>query len=157
MSGRWHIRRTSSEVAVKNTSILLCVVALFSGASPRPHQAQRASTPRFSRSLLLSRADYLDRVPAIWEAHRIGQITGVRFEHQPDSTLPVTPLTDLRGDAPVDDDYYYEMVAIRAFEKYGIGLTWNNSANRGSTTMPGLCRDEKPRPHCETWPPKNLT
>ena len=25
--------------------------------------------------------------------------------------------------APVDDDYYYELVALRAFEKYGIGMT----------------------------------
>jgi hypothetical protein len=42
----------------------------------------------------------------------------------------------------VDDDYYYEMVAIRAFEKYGIGLTveqlgqqWleNNAGSWGSS------------------------
>ena len=53
----------------------------------------------------------------------IGQMTGVRFEHRPASALPVTPFTHLTGFAPVDDDYYYEMVAIRAFEKYGIALT----------------------------------
>jgi hypothetical protein len=44
--------------------------------------------------------------------------------------------------APVDDDYYYEMVAVRAFEKYGIGLTveqlgqqWleNNAGSWGSS------------------------
>jgi len=32
-------------------------------------------------------------------------------------------MTHLPGYAPVDDDYYYEMVRLRAFEKYGIGLT----------------------------------
>jgi len=86
-------------------------------------------------------------VQAIWAAQMIGQITGVRFEHQPASTLPVTPLTHLPGYAPVDDDYYYEMVAIRAFEKYGIGLTveqlgqqWleNNAGSWGSSEQAHL-------------------
>ena len=72
----------------------------------------------------------------------IAQMTGVRFEHQPASTLPVTPITHPLGYAPVDDDYYYEMVAVRAFEKYGIGLTveqlgqqWleNNAGSWGSS------------------------
>jgi hypothetical protein len=47
-----------------------------------------------------------------------------------------------RANAPVDDDYYYEMVALRAFEKYGIKLTvqelgqqWleNNAGSWGSS------------------------
>jgi hypothetical protein len=51
-------------------------------------------------------------------------------------------MTHLPGYAPVDDDYYYEMVAIRAFEKYGIDLTveqlgqqWleNNAGSWGSS------------------------
>src|SRR5580698_4355486 len=78
---------------------------------------------RSSGPLILSHAEYLDRVEAIWTAQMIAQSTGLRFEHQPASVLPVTPMTHLPGYAPVDDDYYYEMVAIRAFEKYGIGLT----------------------------------
>jgi hypothetical protein len=132
---------------MKNISILLCVMALFSSATPARHQAQGASTPSSARSLLLSRADYLDRVQAIWAAQMIGQITGVRFEHQPASALPITPLTHLPGYAPVDDDYYYEMVAIRAFEKYGIGLTveqlgqqWleNNAGSWGSSEQAHL-------------------
>ena len=72
----------------------------------------------------------------------IAQRTGGRFEHQTASALPITPLCQLPGYAPVDDDYYYEMVAIRAFEKYGIGLTvqqlgqqWleNNAGSWGSS------------------------
>ena len=104
-----------------------------------------ATTPAASpspRTLVLSRAEYLDRVEAIWTAQMIAQMTGVRFEHQPASTLPVTPMTHPKGHAPVDDDYYYEMVAVRAFEKYGIGLTvqqlgqqWleNNAGSWGSS------------------------
>jgi hypothetical protein len=92
--------------------------------------------------LVLSRAEYLDRVEAIWTAQMIAQRTGGRFEHQPASSLRVTPMAHLPGYAPVDDDYYYEMVAIRAFEKYGIGLTvqqlgqqWleNNAGSWGSS------------------------
>ena len=72
----------------------------------------------------------------------IAQRTGGRFEHQPASALKMTPLATLPGHAPVDDDYYYEMVAIRAFEKYGIPLTvqqlgqqWmeNNAGSWGSS------------------------
>ena len=56
--------------------------------------------------------------------------------------MPSTPMTQLPGYAPVDDDYYYEMVALRAFEKYGIELTvqelgqqWleNNAGSWGSS------------------------
>src|SRR5271157_70003 len=102
----------------------------------------QAPSERPSRTLVLSRAEYLDRVQAIWTAQMIAQMTGVRFEHQQASTLPVTPMTHLPGYAPVDDDYYYEMVAVRAFEKYGVGLTveqlgqqWlaNNAGSWGSS------------------------
>jgi hypothetical protein len=74
-------------------------------------------------TLTLSHAEYLDRVQAIWTAQMIAQRTGGRFEHKVASALPVTPMSHLPGYAPVDDDYYYEMVAVRAFEKYGIKLT----------------------------------
>ncbi len=126
----------------KKTTFLLCIVVLFTCVAYPQHALQAASTERSSRMLFLSRAEYLDRVQAIWTAQMIAQMTGVRFEHQPASTLPVTPFTHLPGYAPVDDDYYYEMVAVRAFEKYGIGLTveqlgqqWleNNAGSWGSS------------------------
>lgn len=72
----------------------------------------------------------------------VGQWTGLQFEHQVASVLKRTPLRHLPGYAPIDDDYYYEMVAIRAFEKYGIHLTveqlgaqWleNNAGSWGSS------------------------
>ena len=92
--------------------------------------------------LELSSADYLDRVQAIWTAQMIAQLTGLRFEHKVASAVPVTPISHPPGYAPVDDDYYYEMVAVRAFEKYGPGLTvaqlgeqWlkNNAGSWGSS------------------------
>jgi hypothetical protein len=123
------------------TTSLLCMFVLFTRiACPQPPQEAFAQSSE--RMLLLSRDEYRDRVQAIWTAQMIAQMTGVRFEHQPASTLPLTPMTHLPGYAPVDDDYYYEMVAVRAFEKYGISLTveqlgqqWleNNAGSWGSS------------------------
>ena len=92
--------------------------------------------------LVISRAKYLDRARAIWTGQMIGQWTGGFFEHKVASVLKNTPFHPSKGYAPVDDDYYYEMVAIRAFEKYGIHLTveqlgaqWleNNAGSWGSS------------------------
>ena len=118
-----------SIIAVVFAAILVYFVSISSAAQ----------SPQL---LTLSHAEYLDRVQAIWMAQMIAQTTGVRFEHKPASTLPITPMTHLAGYAPVDDDYYYEMVAVRAFEKYGIKLTvqqlgqqWleNNAGSWGSS------------------------
>jgi hypothetical protein len=114
--------------------LLLGFVSMGSAAS----QAE----PNRSAELRLSRSDYLDRVQAIWTAQMIGQRTGELFEHLPASVLKNTPLSPGKGFAEIDDDYYYEMVAIRAFEKYGIHLTvqqlgkqWleNNAGSWGSS------------------------
>ena len=98
-----------------------------------------------NRTFILSHQEYIDRVKAIWLAQMIGQATGVRFEHQVDSVLPITPPSNLPGYAPVDDDYYYEMVAVRGFERYGIhmsvqqlGQQWlaNSAGAWGSSSRP---------------------
>jgi hypothetical protein len=126
----------------RETKFLLCIVLFFTPIALPLYPSQAGSTDRSPGVLVLSRTEYLDRVQAIWTAQMIAQLTGMRFEHKQASTLPITPLTHLPGYAPVDDDYYYEMVAVRAFEKYGIGLTveqlgqqWleNNAGSWGSS------------------------
>jgi len=116
--------------------VMLSVSFLHGQIAERPEATSTAGT------LVLSHAAYLDRVQAVWTAQMIAQRTGGRFEHKPASALRITPMSHLPGYAPVDDDYYYEMVAIRAFEKYGIGLTvqqlgqqWlqNNAGSWGSS------------------------
>ena len=78
--------------------------------------------------LTLSRADYVDRVQAIWTGQIIAVLVVIQFEHKTASVIPIEnlPMT-WQGKpvtvAPVDDDWYYEMAAVRAFEKHGIGLT----------------------------------
>ena len=126
------------------TSVLVNILAfVMLSVSVLPGQVpQKREAPPGTETLALSHAEYLDRVQAVWTAQMIAQRTGGRFEHQTASALRVTPMSHLPGYAPVDDDYYYEMVAIRAFEKYGIGLTvqqlgqqWleNNAGSWGSS------------------------
>lgn len=71
----------------------------------------------------LSRADYLDHVHAVWVAQIAAVLADWPFEHQTASVLTITNYPKKYTVAPVDDDWYYEMAAIRAFEKHGIGLT----------------------------------
>jgi hypothetical protein len=114
---------------MRSFALLLVLTALAPGAPASPE-------------LVMTRSEYLDRVRAIWTAQMIGQLTGLLFEHKPASVLKNTPLVLPQGFAAPDDDYYYEMVAIRAFEKYGINLTveqlgaqWleNNAGSYGSS------------------------
>ncbi len=71
----------------------------------------------------LARADYADRVRAAWTGQILGTLLGFPFEHRTASTAWVDSFRRDYAYAPADDDYYYELVALRAFEKYGIGLT----------------------------------
>lgn len=78
--------------------------------------------------LKLDRAEYVDRVHALWTGQIIAVLLGMPYEHKVASVLPLEDLPMLwKGKpasfAPVDDDWYYEMAAIRALEKHGIGLT----------------------------------
>ncbi len=83
-------------------------------------------------SVRLGLADYEVRVKAAWLGQIIGALLGLQFEHKPAAVKFVEEFGDgeisRRGGkenfaAPVDDDYFYEIVALRAFEKYGINLT----------------------------------
>lgn len=74
-------------------------------------------------ALELTRDAYRDRVEAVWTAQIVAVLMNWPFEHQTASTLWLTNYPKAYTVAPIDDDWYYEMVAIRAFEKYGIKLT----------------------------------
>ena len=73
---------------------------------------------------------YRDRVHAAWAGQIIGMLLAYPFEHRIGSAAWVSdfraPTTwELLKDdyARVDDDWYYEIVALRGFEKYGIDMT----------------------------------
>jgi hypothetical protein len=86
-------------------------------------QPDGARAERPTAVLRLARAEYVNRVEAVWTAQIIGVLLAWPHEHQ---TASVTWLDHYPRDyttAPVDDDWYYEMCAVRGFEKYGVGMT----------------------------------
>ena len=48
---------------------------------------------------------------------------GFAFEHRAAAAAVVDTIPDRFKGIPVDDDWYYEMVAVRAFERFGITMT----------------------------------
>ncbi len=103
--------------------IMLCLPVAILALLTLPASASKRPAKVVDGKLRLTRAAYLDRVQAIWTAQMIAQMTGGVYEHQTASVVSPVPFVTAKGYAPVDDDYYYEMVAIRAFEKYGPSLT----------------------------------
>jgi hypothetical protein len=93
--------------------LFLLLAALLAGAP-----AARAAGP-----VTLPRAEYADRVHAVWLAQIIAVLVAWPHEHQTASTLWLDQFPRRYTVAPVDDDWYYEMVAVRAFERHGLGLT----------------------------------
>jgi hypothetical protein len=93
---------------------------LLVGCATSGDQALRDAKPK---TIQISRADYLDRVDAIWTAQIAAVLMGFQFEHKVASTEWVDHYPKPYDTAPVDDDWYYEMCAIRGFEKYGVGMT----------------------------------
>lgn len=71
----------------------------------------------------LSQADYKDRVHAIWASQIISFIMAIKFENNEKAVKWVDKMPKPIEYAPVDDDYYYEMITIKAFEKYGANMT----------------------------------
>ena len=98
-------------------------------------------------TLSLTRDEYIDRVQAAWTAQIVACLMGFQFEHKTASVEWVDRYPRKYTNAPVDDDWYYEMCAVRAFEKHGIGLTvqqlgeqWktNNCGSWGSSEQARL-------------------
>jgi hypothetical protein len=109
-----------------------------------------------------------DRTYAAWVAQILAANAGFAFEHKPAAVLPVTGLPpSFRGPAPVDDDYYYEIVALRAFERHGPALTiqqlgeqwihanagsWGSSAHTRELLLKGVKPPDTGHPrHNRLW------
>jgi hypothetical protein len=89
-----------------------------------------------AESLVISRAEYLDRVSAVWHGQIIAVLACFPFEHQTASTKWIDSFPKPYQVAPVDDDWYYEMCAIRGFEKHGTGMT---AAQLGEQWLENSC------------------
>lgn len=78
----------------------------------------------------LTKTEYLDRIKAMWTAQLVAVHMGWDFEHKPSAVKDIKGYSEFRlqkivenGGAEVDDDWYYEMVALAGFEKYGYDMT----------------------------------
>ena len=81
-----------------------------------------AASPK-AESLRLTTADYQDRVQAAWAAEIMAVLLAWPHEHKISSRGWLSEYPKTYKAAPVDDDWYYEMVALRGFEKYGLQMT----------------------------------
>jgi len=102
---------------MRRQSLIVAIAVLFSGVA-----VAAAAGPD---PLVLTRADYEQRVQAAWLGQIIGVLMTLPFEHQVSSVLPLTSFPKPYTAAIVDDDWYYEMVAVRGFEAYGPNMTVN--------------------------------
>ena len=93
-----------------------CVCLFLSGFCGPPQSA-------WGKTLRMSQAEYCERVEAVWTAQIIACLMGFQFEHKAAAAEIVTNYPNRVEAAIVDDDWYYEMCALRAFEKYGPDLT----------------------------------
>jgi ADP-ribosylglycohydrolase len=91
--------------------------------SPQQDQAVApAKSPLGYRRISI--AEYQNRVYGAWLGKIVGTIFGWPFEGKPRNVNPrLNRFTSSYTFAPVDDDYYYEMVAVHGFERYGIHMT----------------------------------
>ena len=77
--------------------------------------------------------DYVDRCTAIWNAQIVSVLIGWNFEHKQAAvrwvdgyeagTRGLWKIKEAGNCAPVDDDWYYEMATLNAFESYGPHMT----------------------------------
>ncbi|MCW5979320.1 MAG: ADP-ribosylglycohydrolase family protein [Bryobacteraceae bacterium] len=101
----------------------------------------------FAQNLTMSATAYEDRVLAAWYGQIAGALMGFEFEHKAAAVAPVERIPARFQTIPVDDDWYYEMVAVRGFEEYGVEMTaeqlgeqWkrNNAGSWGSSEQARL-------------------
>jgi ADP-ribosylglycohydrolase len=71
----------------------------------------------------ISVADYRDKVYGAWLGQVTGAAYGFPFEGQARNAIELDHTLTQWDGAIVDDDYYYEMVALYGFERFGIDMT----------------------------------
>jgi hypothetical protein len=89
--------------------LVICALALSAAAE--------------AQTLRMTAEEYEDRIRAAWYGQIAGTLMGFQFEHKAAAVVRVDKIPDRFKGIPVDDDWYYEMVAVRGFEKYGINMT----------------------------------
>ena len=68
-------------------------------------------------------AEYRDKVYGAWAGQIVGASYGFNFEGQARNVIALDHFINDYDAALVDDDYYYEMVALYGFERFGTDMT----------------------------------
>ena len=100
----------------------VCVDHALTARTANGANGEQAAAAR-GGALTMSAAEYEDRIRASWYGQIAATLMGFAFEHRAAATAMVDKIPDRFKGMPVDDDWYYEMVAVRAFERFGIKMT----------------------------------
>ena len=98
--------------ALRQAAALASLFSLASAAAP--------AGPEFRR---IPVAEYRDKVQGAWLGQVTGAAYGFPFEGQARNAIQLDHTLTQWNDAIVYDDYYYEMVALYGFERFGIDMT----------------------------------
>jgi hypothetical protein len=145
---------TSGRGAYGGVVLVLLVLGLSVAqaltARPGPRSVPEQSVATRGGALAMSAAEYEDRIRASWYGQIAATLMGFAFEHRAAAAATVDTIPDrfkMDEGMPIDDDWYYEMVAVRAFERFGIAMTaaqlgeqWklNNAGSWGSSEQARL-------------------
>lgn len=83
----------------------------------------RAAEPLPGKRFEIGKAEYREKVHAVWLAQIIGVQMTLPNEHNVSSVVHLDRFPKPVSAAMVDDDWYYEMCAVEGFERHGPGLT----------------------------------
>jgi ADP-ribosylglycohydrolase len=144
----------SRQIARRGVVLVLLLLGLSVAqaltARPAPRAVPEQSAAARGGALTMSAAEYEDRIRASWYGQIAATLMGFAFEHRAAAAATVDTIPDrfkMDEGMPIDDDWYYEMVAVRAFERFGIDMTvaqlgeqWklNNAGSWGSSEQARL-------------------
>jgi hypothetical protein len=103
--------------------ILLIIITLLGSITIIAQQKEGSKIAKQPAVFKLSIADYNDRVYAIWRGQMLATLAALPAEHTVAAVKYVDAIAPRHTTLLLDDDWYYEMIAVRGFEKHGIGMT----------------------------------
>lgn len=104
-------------------SILLFFISLLFITASGQDMKRRKSKDAHKEVFKISVEDYNDRVHAIWAGQIIATLMALPSEHTVASVKWIDQIEPRLRSRLLDDDWYYEMIAIKGFEKYGTEMT----------------------------------
>ncbi len=122
-TGRWRLIQLSFGAVMAIAIAAVGANLMLSAGEPVATVTAEQAGARRGSVLTMSAAEYEDRIRASWYGQIAATLMGFAFEHRAAAAAIVDTIPDRFKGMPIDDDWYYEMVAVRAFERFGINMT----------------------------------